>query len=633
MGKSPANPKRSKVTRKKTAKKKAVRKPRAQKPPAASPHDSKQREAPILLEIAWEACNKVGGIYTVLRSKVPSMVERWGDRYCLIGPWNEGSASIEFDEHEPVGAIGKAVEQLNDIGVRTHYGRWLVTGRPRIVLIDYLSLFDRLHEIKYKLWNDHGIQLPSDDELMNNVAAFGEGVRLLLWMLANKESGRRKIVAHFHEWMAGSAIPMLRKDDWPGGIVFTTHATLLGRYLAMNHPAFYDHLPFFDADEEAKKYNVDAQYRLERAAVHGANVFTTVSDVTGFECENLLGRKPKPVLPNGLNIQRFEQLHEMQNLHRESKEKIHEFTTGHFFPSYNFDLDNTLYFFTSGRYEYKNKGMDLTLEALARLNYRLQLSGSNKTIVAFFITKRPVKSINVHALQTRAMLDEFKTIADAMKEQVGDGVFRSGTVGKIPDLNGMVDEYWLLRMRRAMHAWKSQLPPSVVTHDLVDDEKDEVLNQLRNARMWNQQENPVKVIYHPDFINSTNPLLPLEYEQFVRGCHLGIFPSYYEPWGYTPLESIALGVPAITSDVSGFGDYQLKVLDDAKGLFCVRRRYCSFDQSADELADIMFQFTQMEQRERIALRNKAEHHSEKFGWHHLASRYHEAHDMAIDMID
>ncbi len=592
------------------------------------------RADPLLLEIAWEACNQVGGIYTVLRSKVPAMVEKWDNNYCLIGPENQGSASVEFEEAPLAGAFGHAVQALRDMGIGARMGRWLVTGRPRVVLLDYLSIFPHLHEVKYKLWTDHNISTPGDDELINNVTAFGEVVRLFLWQLANKDGARRHIAAHFHEWMAGSAIPSLRKDHWPGAITFTTHATMLGRYLAMNTPSFYDHLPFFDAGIEAERYNVKAQYQIERAAAHGSHVFTTVSDVTAEECKHLLGRQPDLLLPNGLNILRFERLHELQNLHRLYKEKIHEFTIGHFFPSYSFDLDKTLYFFTSGRYEYRNKGMDLTIESLARLNYRLQRAGVDRTVVAFIITKRPFTTMNVHALSTRARLEEFRTIADNIKEGIGDQLFLAGTRGEIPDLNAFVDDYWRLRLRRAIHAWKSGMPPGIVTHDLIDDEKDEVLNQLRTARLWNHAHDKVKIVYHPDFINSTNPLFGIDYDQFVRGCHLGIFPSYYEPWGYTPLESIASGVPAVTSDLSGFGSYLIQLLPEheQKGLYCIHRRYSSYDQSAEELAELMFRYCQLNRRERIGLRNAVESFSEHFDWHNLGMRYHEAHALSLDRV-
>jgi len=586
------------------------------------------------MEIAWEVCNQLGGIYTVLRSKVPSMVDRWGTRYCLIGPYNAAAAQVEFEQLTPSGPIGQAIADLREVGIGAHYGKWLVTGRPPVVLVNYLDMFPRLHEVKYRLWKDHGIDLPANDEWVNNTVAFGECVRLFLSALTHKESSRRPVLAHFHEWMAGAAIPMLRKDHWPGSIVFTTHATLLGRYLAMNDDKFYSHLPFYDAAREAKKYNIEPQFKIERAAAHGAQVFTTVSDVTAQECRHLLGRSPDVLLPNGLNIQRFAALHEFQNLHRTYKEKIHNFTIGHFFPSYHFDLDKTLYFYTSGRYEYRNKGMDLTIEAMARLNHRLRESGNGVTVVMFIITRRPVKSINVTALQSSAMLDEIRTSTEAMAESLKEKLFHVVAAGKIPDLNAIVDEYWMLRLKRTMHAWKRDMPPGILTHDLVDDQHDEVLNQLRTCRLWNQAHDPVKIIYHPDFITAANPLFGMDYDQFVRGCHLGVFPSYYEPWGYTPLESIALGVPAITSDLSGFGSYVTQIMPEKTdtGMCVLRRHERSFDQSAHELAEKMFAFTQLNRRERIELRNGVESCSEHFDWHNLGKRYHEAHELALDRM-
>ena len=610
-------------------------------PPPEVPDDATEprpgrtlKRDPLLLEIAWEVCNQLGGIYTVLRSKVPSMVDRWGSRYCLVGPYNAGTAAVEFEETPPVGAVGQAVKTLQSWGVGAKFGRWLVSGRPHVVLLDYLSVFHRLHEVKYRLFADHGIALPGDDELLNNVVAFGECCRMLLVALGEAEGSRRPLVAHFHEWMAGAAIPMLRHERWQGSIVFTTHATLLGRYLAMNHPVFYEHLGFMNPDVEAQKFNVVAQHRLERAAAHGSHVFTTVSDVTAQECTQLLGRTPDVLLPNGLNIQRFAALHEFQNLHRENKERIHQFTMGHFFPSYSFDLDSTLYFFTSGRYEYRNKGMDVTIEALARLNHRLKLAGLPITVVTFLITRTAVKSINVTALQSRAMLQEFRTAVEEIKEAIGDKLVHAVTAGQLPDLNALVDDYWKLRLRRTMHAWRRGLPPLIVTHDLQDDAHDPILQQLRTCQLFNRYEDPVKVVYHPDFINVSNPLWGMDYDQFVRGCHLGVFPSYYEPWGYTPLESIALGVPAVTSDLSGFGSYIMQLLPDheEKGLYVLRRRGRDFYAAADELADRMFRFAQQSRRERIALRNMVESFSEHFDWHNLGRCYHEAHELALDRL-
>ncbi|MEM7682691.1 MAG: glycosyltransferase [Planctomycetota bacterium] len=591
-----------------------------------------RRAEPLLVESAWEVCNKLGGIYTVLRSKAPSMMSRWGSRYGLVGPYIEGSAQVEMEPCEPHGPFGRAAEALREQGVGVEFGRWLISGRPPVALIRLDALKQRLGDIRYRLWADHQVPTHDGDALADNVLAFGEGLRLFLWALAVEQSDKRGIIAHLHEWMAGPAIPMLRHEHWPGSLVFTTHATLLGRYLASNHPVFYDHLPFFNSAEEAKRYNIEPQHGIERAAAHGSHVFTTVSDVTGRECEHLLGRKPDVILPNGLNIERFAAIHEFQNLHQEYKGRVHEFTMGHFFPSYHFDLDSTLYFFTSGRYEYRNKGMDVTLEALARLNWRLKQSQSQVTVVFFIITRAPVKSIQVGALQSRAMLQDLKETSEVIKAQIGDRIFHAAAAGRIPDLNALVDERYRLRLRRSMQAWRRNTPPPIVTHDLVDDAKDPVLCELRRCSLFNEQHDPVKVIFHPDFISSTNPLFGVDYDQFVRGCHLGVFPSYYEPWGYTPLECAALGVPSITSDLSGFGSYLKDLMPDhnAKGMYVVERDHRDFGSTADQLADQMYRFCQLARRERIELRNKVEAAAELFDWHTLGRKYHEAHRLALE---
>ena len=588
---------------------------------------------PLLIEVAWEVCNQMGGIHTVLRSKVPSMLSRWGSRYCLVGPYNPHTAEVEFEPAPLVGAVGQAVQKLREMGYRAHYGRWLVIGRPHVVLLDVGSVGGAVNEIKYRVWADHGIPA-SDETNVDHAVAFGEMCRALLSILAQEESQRRQIVAHFHEWQAGMAIPMLRKEGWPGSLVFTTHATLVGRYVATGNASFYDHLPFLDGDQEAKNFNIDAQHQIEKAAAHAAHVFTTVSDVTAEECTHLLGRTPDMLLPNGLNIRRFTAIHEFQTLHQQYKERLHEFSIGHFFPSYNFDLDNTLYMFTSGRYEYLNKGMDLTIEALARLNHRLREASSPVTVVFFIITKAPFRSINVRALQSRAMLQEFRTAANAVKESVGEGLFRAASSGEIPDLNLLMEDYWRLRLRRAIQAWKSKAPPGIVTHDLIDDAHDPVLNQLRTCRLFNHEDDPVKVVFHPDFVQATSPLFGMEYEQFVRGCHLGVFPSYYEPWGYTPLESIALGVPAVTSDLSGFGLYLQQLVPDhaSKGMYVVPRRHNDFHRAADELTDRLFRFASLGRRDRVILRNSVEAFSEHFDWHNLGRHYNEAHGLALSRV-
>ena len=518
----------------------------------------------LLVEVAWEVCNQVGGIYTVIRSKAPVATKIWGDQYALLGPYIHPSVATDFEEHnQEDNAFNRVVQRMKEWGWGVYYGRWLVSGRPQTVLFDPNSVMHDLGSIKYDYWQKHHIGFENHDPLMDQVMAFGHMVRAFLSELAREchEDGIN-LLAHFHEWMAGTCIPDLRKEQIPIKTIFTTHATILGRYLAMNDPQFYDHLPFINWEDEAKNFNIETTAKLERACAHGAHVFSTVSEVTGNECVHLIGRNPDVLLPNGFNIERFAVLHEVQNLHQQFKNRIKRFVMGHFFQSYSFDLDKTLFFFTSGRFEFRNKGYDLTLEALARLNHKMKERDTPVTIVVFFVTRQPTHSINPNVLNSRAMLEEIEKNCDQIARLLKQDLFEAAASNenhRLPDLRAMVDDYWKLRYRRTIGSWKSDGLPSVTTHNLINDNDDPILGFLRSSGLINKPEDKVKVVYHPDFISSTNPLFGMEYGEFVRGCHLGVFPSFYEPWGYTPLECLASGVPAVTSNLSGFGDFVQKV--------------------------------------------------------------------------
>lgn len=586
----------------------------------------------FLFEMAWEVCNQVGGIYTVIRSKVPAMVEEWKDDYCLIGPYFPQTASVEFDKIDDGSEICELVKEMNKDGFRVHYGRWLVTGRPQIVLIDFQHMLQEIDRLKYKLWEHHQISTVNTEVLVNDVIAFSEVVFLFLKKYADKFAKKQNIVAHFHEWMCSAALIELRHHNVPISTVFTTHATMLGRYIAGNVENFYEKLPHYNWAQEAKNYGIEAQAGIERQSAQKAHVLTTVSDVTAKECEVFFGRNCDLILPNGLNITRFAATHEFQNLHLKFKQKIHQFVMGHFFQSYSWDLDNTLYFFTSGRYEFKNKGYDLTLEALRRLNFKIVQSGLDITVVMFIITRNPVHSINPEVLQSRAVMEEIRETCEAIEKQIGDQLFYASAANEeptLPNLNDFVDDYWRLRLRRTIQSWKTHKLPSTVTHLLK--QPDEITNFFDATNLRNHEKDRVKFVYHPDFISPTNPLFGLEYSQFVRGCHMGVFPSYYEPWGYTPLECIVRGIPTITSDLSGFGDFMTQSMKDPEGVGVnvIRRQGKSFDESAEELANSMFKFAAMNRRERIMQRNKVENIAEVFDWTNLRSYYDTAHDLAI----
>jgi glycogen(starch) synthase len=590
----------------------------------------------ILIESSWEVCNQVGGIYTVIRSKLPATMRKWNQQYCLVGPLVNTQLDAEFEDISPdnVDPICKAVNHLRGMGWEVRYGYWLVTGRPRVVLLNPANTFSRLQAIKTGMLREHGIPQKNDDPLFDQCIQWGEMVKAFLKVLA-AAAGKTNVIAHFHEWMAATPMLGIHSEKIPVKTVFTTHATMLGRVLAMNENEYQDKLPYFDEQVEAKRFHLESIHGIEKAAAALADVFTTVSEVTADECFFLLKRRPHIITLNGLNLARFAANHEVQIRHESFKEKIHQFVIGHFFNAYSFDLDDTLYFFTSGRYEYHNKGFDITIEALKMLNEKMLKGKVPTTVVMFFITKANTWSINPEVLQNRAVLEEIRNNCEAIQNQIGKKLFYAAAAStgeyKLPALNDLVDDYWKLRYRRTIQSWKHDKWPIIVTHNLVNDVDDQILQGLRDAPLVNSPLDKVKVVYHPDFIASTNPLFSMDYGQFVRGCHLGIFPSYYEPYGYTPLECIARGVPAVTSDLSGFGHYvdSLDTHADESGVYVLHRKNREPKKVAEDLANYLFHFVKTTRRYRMIMRNKLEDFAENFEWERLTLAYDEAYQLAL----
>uniref|UniRef100_A0A915K178 Glycogen [starch] synthase n=1 Tax=Romanomermis culicivorax TaxID=13658 RepID=A0A915K178_ROMCU len=434
-----------------------------------------REENRFVFETAWEVANKVGGIYTVLRTKAAISTEELGEQYCMLGPYNEDTVRVEVEPLEPeTYAMRKAIENMRE------------------------------HGVKFRSYAG------------NNAL----------------------IVAHFHEWLAGVGLIMTRCRKLDISTVFTTHATLLGRYLCASAVDFYNNLGKFDCDKEAGDRNIYHRYCMERAAVHSSHVFTTVSQITGVEAEYLLKRKPECITPNGLNVVKFAALHEFQNMHAMAKEKINDFVRGHFHGHYDFDLDKTIYLFTAGRYEFSNKGGDFFIEALARLNYYLKCSNDPRckdvTVIAFIIYPARANSFNVDSLKGQAVVKQLKDTVAKIKDNIGHRMFEICLKEKLPNYDELLMPSEKVQLKRCILATRRDSLPPICTHNMVDDHQDPVLNSLRRVQLFNRMEDRVKVVFHPEFLSSVSPLIGLDYEEFVRGCHLGIFPSYYEPWGYTP---------------------------------------------------------------------------------------------------
>lgn len=593
---------------------------------------------PLLFEIAWEVANKVGGIYTVIKSKVPVTAAEYGDRYCLIGPLSQKSAAMEVESVEPTSkAMKLTLDELKAKGINFVYGRWLTEGAPKVLLFDIGSCFHRMNDWKTDLWNIAGIPSPQDDKETNDAIIFGY---LVAWFLGEYQHTlntkinsevQPAIIAHFHEWQAGVALVLIKKRAMQIATIFTTHATLLGRYLCAGDVDFYNNLKFFDCDAEAGKRGIYHRYCIERAATHCADVFTTVSHITAFESEWLLKRKPDGVLPNGLSVVKFSAIHEFQNLHAKAKEKIHEFTRAHFCGHYDFDLDNTVYFFTAGRYEFRNKGVDMFIESLARLNARLQHYNSPITVVAFIIMPAATHSFTVDALKGQAVVKQLRETITEITDNIGKRLFDSAARGQLPDPKTVMIDEDIIQLKRRIYALKKDALPAVVTHNMADDAMDPILNQIRKVQLFNAPTDRVKIVFHPEFLNKNNPILGLDYEEFVRGCHLGVFPSYYEPWGYTPAECTVMGVPSITTNLSGFGcfmDEMISVPSDY-GIYIVDRRLRSVEESCEQLTTYMFDFCQKSRRQRVNQRNRTERLSDLLDWKKMGMEYVKARWIAV----
>merc|ERR1719289_691881 len=543
---------------------------------------------------------------------------------------------VEEEEFSYAHPLGQAVQSQREKGYKIVCGRWLVEGNPQVILFDVGSAAYKMGEFKQEFYNTAGIGVPQGDMEVNDVTIFGFMVAQFLAdfriRAENYSDLPPRISAHFHEWMAGVGLIMTRMWKTDVATLFTTHATQLGRHLCAGDTDFYNNLDKFDCDLEAGKRGIYHRYCIERASAHLAHVFTTVSEITGLECEHLVKRKPDILTPNGLNVKR--DLHEFQNLHAKCKEKINEFVRGHFHGHFNFNLDKTLYLFTAGRYEFTNKGADIFIESLARLNHMLKASGSDVTVVAFMIFPTKTNSFNVESLRGHAITKGLKDTIDVIEKDVGKRLYERCLRGFVPEPSELLTRDDLTKLKRCIYAAQDSCPPPITTHNVVNDQQDPVLSCIRRCQLFNQRTDRVKVVFHPEFLSSTNPLFGLDYNDFVRGCHMGVFPSYYEPWGYTPAECTIMGIPSITTNLSGFGCFMEEMVEDTKtyGIYVVDRRNIGLEESVQQLAGYMFEFSRLKRQQRIIQRNRTERLSDLLDWKTLGIYYRQARMKALQKV-
>lgn len=515
-----------------------------------------------MFEIAWEVCNQIGGIFTYIKSKVPTMVDTYEDNYILIGPYNADQAKLDFKPIRdlPECPFSRTIDYIRSLGHDIHYGFWLLEdARPKVLLIKPAFSADELNGVKQRSWQRHGISTIAPDTLTDEVIAFGEVTRLFLTRFIESIPVQRDVVAHYHDWMSAASLPDLAFEKTRLATLYTCHGTLLGRYLAPNEARYHHRFTGYHWQEKAQQYGIEDRVAIERAAARHAHVLVTCSDGIARECETYFNRSPDSIIRNGIH-QKPGVGHEVFEQHLQNRSKIDAFVRALFSPSYHLRSDKTLYFFTSGRYEYRNKGFDITLEAIARLNRELIRINSDITVVLFIISKQPFHSIKPDVLEARQRFQNLHQICKMIGSRLGPRMYSHVTgsgAPQVPDLNGLIDDELQITWRQAIAQFKREGLPPVTTHHLQ--ETDGITEFCKEAGLNNSEDDRVKIIYHPDFIERATSLFSLDYLEFVRGCHMGIFPSLYEPWGYAPMETVMHGTPVITSDLTGFGRYMQEV--------------------------------------------------------------------------
>ncbi len=528
-----------------------------------------------LFEVSWEVCNKVGGIHTVIATKALTVTKRIGDNYIVIGPdLMQESSNPEFEADDTLLAAWR--ERLYEEGIRVRIGRWNIVGRPIAILIDFKSLISQKDEILKYLWEDYHVDSISGQWDYIEPVLFGHAAGMVIKSYVdNFCSSADKIAAHFHEWMTASGGLYLRKNSPYVATLFTTHATVAGRCIAGNGLPLYSDMHKYNADDMARRFNVTAKHSIEKMAALYHDAFLTVSDITANECKYLLGREVTHITPNGFEndfVWQGEEFNQKRAEARRAMIEVAESCLDHKFAK------EPLIIGTSGRYEFHNKGLDIFMESLKRL----ASCSLDREILAY---------ITVPAANNGP---------------------RADLVRHLQDVKQPIDE----------SQWKFS------TH-YIDSKQWDPVSQSIKGSILEREDSKVKIVFVPSYLNANDGVFNKNYYEMLVGMDFTAFPSYYEPWGYTPLESIAFSIPTITSNLSGFGLWAVKLAEHA-GVEVIRRDDNNDAYAVEQLVDYTLRFLNMNDVELAALRESAGEISKKALWSNFYKHYERAYAEALE---
>jgi glycosyltransferase involved in cell wall biosynthesis len=546
-----------------------------------------------IFESSWEVCNKVGGIYTVLSSRAKTLQEEMKDHIIFIGPdfWKENESPY-FKEDKSLFAEWQW--EAKEQGLKVRVGRWTVPGEPVAILVDFTPYFEKKDEIYTLLWQYYGVDSlhaygDYDEASMFSLAAALVVESFYHWLtdgdFITESSAARasslNIIYHANEWMCGLGALYINYVVPQIGTIFTTHATSIGRSIAGNQKPLYDYLFAYNGDQMAEELNMQSKHSIEKQTALHVDCFTTVSDITANECKELLDKPVDVVLPNGFDNSFVPKAATFTRKRRAARRRLLEVANALLGEQLD---DDTLIISTSGRYEFRNKGIDVFVEAMNRL---LRDRDLKKKVVAF---------IEVPGWVGEPRKD--------LQERLQSGK-RYDTPLEVPQ----------------------------VTHWLHNMSHDNVLSMMKYYDMHNRKEDNVKVIFLPCYLDGKDGIVDMTYYDIVLGNDLCIYPSYYEPWGYTPLEAVAFKVPCITTDLAGFGLWANKEfghqgeLED--GVKVIHRTDYNYSEVADMIKDTVAKFSAMTQKQIDDCRKAADALSKKALWSEFIKYYHEAYDIAL----
>lgn len=574
-----------------------------------------------IFEISWEIANKVGGIYTVLSTKAKYLNRYYSKNYFVIGPYLGAKSQSEFKIYSPPSEFKEIINELQNNGLIVYYGEWLIEGSPHGFLIDFQKFLHEINSIKYELWQNFGIDSLRTARDYDEPVAWSKAVSLFIKEFTKKEEFQNSIF-HFHEWLAGSSLLFLSNLNQKK--IFTTHATILGRTLASAGINFWNNISEIDPLKLAYEFNVEAKHLIEFNSAKYCDLLTTISNLTAIEVENFLKRKVDKILPNGIDLNKFPTFEEIANQHTKNKSEIMKFLLYFFSPflSGHCPVKNSLIFFISGRKEIKNKGLDIAISALGKLNEILKNKDIDVYIYTFIFVPDNFIDINHNLLDNLITYRGLESYLEEIADEIKSRLLHSLIHEQIGEDEKILDSNEFLEIKRILSKIKKDSKNLISTHIIPED--NEILKLLKQAGLNNENDDRVKIIFYPIYLSSTDGFLNLNYYDAINGCHLGIFPSFYEPWGYTPLETLAAGVMAITTDLTGFASYveDKKILDrKTPGLWIIKRKNRSDEEVIDQLTETLLEIALMERGERIQNKYEARRLAGQFDWNELIKNY------------